>query len=237
MRVVNLQAQPQRWALADGSAAWVVDELLADPQAWIESAAHGHKSFREREENFYPGLEWALDDELVRPLIEMFTSHLRGPLGVRRVLSAKARLSLATLQPQQLAPLQRLCHRDRFGLPDHGLIAACTLYLFDDPQLGGTGFYRPKRPVIAIDADIERWQSMSAADFTRDTGLTPAYQTSSNDHFQHIGTVPARLNRGVFYDGALFHSAHIEHPQLLSADPRRGRLTLNAFFTCRAVAS
>jgi Family of unknown function (DUF6445) len=49
--------------------------------------------------------------------------------------------------------------------------------------------------------------------------------------------VPAAFNRAVFYDGGQFHSSHITQPALLSADPARGRLTLNGFFICRRAAS
>ena len=57
--------------------------------------------------------------------------------------------------------------------------------------------------------------------------------TASNAYFERIATVPAAWNRLIFYDGGLFHSAHIEQPALLASDPTRGRLTLNGFFTCR----
>jgi hypothetical protein len=40
----------------------------------------------------------------------------------------------------------------------------------------------------------------------------------------------------IFYDGSIFHSAHIAAPQLLSDDPLQGRLTLNGFLTCRRSA-
>jgi hypothetical protein len=209
---------------------------LAEPQEWIDSAAVGRDSFRSRDDNYYPGLEWELDDELLGPITDWFSLHMRTLFAVRRVLSARGRLSLATLQPEELTPLQRLCHRDRFGLPERGRIVACTLYLFRDPLLGGTGFYRARQPQAAIDTAIEVWQSMTATEFTAATGLSPAYQTTGNHWFDHIGTVPARFNRAVFYDGGLFHSAHLTHPEKLTSDPRSGRLTLNLFFACRLLA-
>jgi len=49
--------------------------------------------------------------------------------------------------------------------------------------------------------------------------------------------VPARWNRMIFYAGTIFHSGEIAHPQLLTDDPRTGRLTLNGFFTCRRSAT
>jgi len=42
--------------------------------------------------------------------------------------------------------------------------------------------------------------------------------------------MPARFNRLVVYRGSLLHSA-VVNPQLsISADPRKGRLTLNSFY-------
>ncbi|GAH33624.1 unnamed protein product, partial [marine sediment metagenome] len=51
--------------------------------------------------------------------------------------------------------------------------------------------------------------------------------------FVHIGRVAAKWNRIVFYDGSMLHSGDIFAPDRLSADPLRGRLTLNGFFTSR----
>jgi hypothetical protein len=48
-----------------------------------------------------------------------------------------------------------------------------------------------------------------------------------------LATVPARYNRIVFYEGTLFHSGEIARPDLLTRDPRSGRLSLNGFFNCR----
>jgi hypothetical protein len=55
--------------------------------------------------------------------------------------------------------------------------------------------------------------------------------TESNDVAELLCTVPARFNRFVFYSGDLPHSAAITAPDLLSDDPRKGRLTLNLFFS------
>lgn len=226
-------AQPSAWPLADGSTVWVIDDVLADPREWVDTAAQGQHNFSAPSEGYYPGVEWPLAQELVQPLAEFFAQHVRSRLGARRTLASHARLSMTTLQPGALRPLQRLCHRDRYGRTPDTMMAACTLYLFDDPSLGGTSFYAPRRPLADIDADVLRWDAMSGADFTHDTGLDPAYMTRSNAHFELTGVVPARFNRAVFHDGDIFHSAHIERPDRLNADPRRGRLTLNGFFECR----
>ena len=63
-------------------------------------------------------------------------------------------------------------------------------------------------------------------------GLPGGYMTASNAWFEKVLTVPARFNRLIVYEGTLFHSGEIAHPELLDADPRRGRLSLNGFFIC-----
>jgi hypothetical protein len=78
---------------------------------------------------------------------------------------------------------------------------------------------------------------MDDAAFTRAIGRPPNYCTAGNAYFDLVRTVPAAWNRAVFYDGSVFHSSHIEAPDLLCADPASGRLTLNGFFICRRNAA
>jgi hypothetical protein len=144
-----------------------------------------------------------------------------------------SQFSLTTLRPEQFTWIQRLCHTDPRLAPGRVNYAA-LLYLFENPDLGGTGFYRWK--------DSGFWQEMTA--LQRDdpsAGLDilrerfemfrePAcYMTESNEAAELLDKVPAKFNRLVFYSGELPHSAWIEHPDLLSNDPRQGRLTLNCF--------
>jgi Family of unknown function (DUF6445) len=217
-------------------AAWVIDDVLLQPEALRQQAKAGREHFRSAPHNAYPGLEWPMDTAVSAPLADFFMLHVRGLLGARRTLSMYSRLSLATLQPQALRPLQRLCHRDRFGVGPGQGVAACVIYLFEAPELGGTSFYRPRRPMAEINADIPRWNAMSDEAFTQEIGAAPAYLTTSNAHFEQVLTVPPAWNRAVFYDGSQFHSSHITQPQRLSADPATGRLTLNGFFITRLQA-
>jgi hypothetical protein len=218
-------------------AAWVIDDVLLRPERLRQRAIDQAQRFVAAPHNAYPGLEWQMDDDVSAPLADFFMLHVRNLLQARRTLSMYSRLSLATLQPAQLRPLQRLCHRDRFGTTAGQGVAACVIYLFDAPERGGTSFYRPRRAVAEIDADIRRWNTLSDDAFTQDIGAPPAYLTASNAHFELLCTVPAAWNRAVFYDGGQFHSSHITRPELLSADPALGRLTLNGFFITRQSAA
>jgi len=237
----NPDARIQALPLALDLTVWVVDNALRDPQALRERAIAERQSFVAAPFNAYPGLEWRMGADIDGPLAEFFALQVRARLGARRTRQMYSRLSLATLQPAQLRPLQRLCHRDRMGAGDDECVAACTLYLFDDPALGGTSFFAPRRPLPEIEAQIRRWHTMDSDAFTAEigcpTGNPPGYLTAGNDWFELLGVVPAAFNRAVFYDGSRFHSSHITAPEKLSDDPAQGRLTLNGFFVCRRAAA
>ncbi len=233
----NPRPRIERVDVGGGFHAWIVDDALQDPQALRQRAVAESHRFEMAPHNAYPGLEWRMAADVASPLADFFLLHLRSALGGRRTQGMTSRLSLATLQPHELSPLQRLCHRDRFGATPGQMVAACTLYLFDDPALGGTSFFMPRRPLDAINADIRRWHTMDADAFTQEIGSPPGYLVNSNAQFELTGVVPAAFNRAVFYDGTQFHSSHITQPGLLSADPARGRLTLNGFFICRRAAA
>ena len=85
---------------------------------------------------------------------------------------------------------------------------------------------------------VGNWDRLrpNGEEFSRETGWPSAYMTTSNEHFERIAIVEPRWNRLVFYDGSVFHSSHIEHPERLSSRPAQGRLTLNLFFVCRRSA-
>jgi hypothetical protein len=74
---------------------------------------------------------------------------------------------------------------------------------------------------------------MSSSDFTKKYMIEPGYISQSNEYFKRIGSIPAKWNRLIFYDGSVLHSGDITTPEKLSDDPLSGRLTLNGFFTCR----
>jgi hypothetical protein len=63
--------------------------------------------------------------------------------------------------------------------------------------------------------------------------MEPRYLGESNQWFTHVGRVPAKWNRSIFFDGYTLHSGDIPQPHRLSADPLTGRLTFNGFFTSR----
>ena len=228
----NPQPRLQVVPLFDDHECLVIDDFLESPQTWREAAITHREQFAPS--TFaYPGVELYLPDGLQGALSDFFGSHIRARLGGRRTVHVTARLSLATLQPQALEARQWLCHRDSAGLPDRHCIIASVLYLFEDEALGGTSFYRPRRGDDETAALVHECSTLDNASFAaRYPEVTPGYLLDSNAWFERMATVPARWNRVVFYDGNLFHSADLQQPERLSADPAQGRLTLNGFFSC-----
>lgn len=220
--------------LGGGRVCVVVDDALSDPQAfvaWARRQALRPPTFP------YPGLVGAVGLPLVERVAEFFAQHARTPLGARRTIDATARLSIVCTPPEQLDPRQWQCHRDRVVQDDSAvMVAASVLYLFDDPRLGGTSFYVPRQSAAETDRLQADSQLLDAGAFGAKYGLRAGYLDGSNAYFERVAQVPAAFNRMIFYDGGQFHSADVGDPSLLDADPARGRLTLNGFFTCRRAA-
>lgn len=212
----------------------IVDDFLVDPQAMVNLALARRAEFIDAL-GYYPGPELALP-ELAPVLEQFFTVHIRRELGARRTLSANCRLTLATRAPEQLKPLQRICHRDVNQLAPGEGAAAMVAYLFRDDQLGGTSFYVPRVSLDEALAVQREGARLDNDDFTRLIGTPPGYMTASNRFFEQVQEAPAAWNRAVFYNADVFHSGHITAPHLLDADPARGRLTMNGFFRTRRSA-
>lgn len=230
---ISPELEIQVGLIAAGRPCAVVDDFLLNPEAAVEYACAHADAFLEQE-RAYPGCVLPVPDEPMRPVYDFLRKEMSRLFPFcRGGIHFHTQFSLATLQPADFSWIQRLCHTDPQLAPGRANYAA-LLYLFEDPGLGGTGFYRWRDP--------EYWQQMTA--LQRDdpeAGLEelqerfamfrepPRYMTASNEAAELLDQVPARYNRLVFYSGDLPHSAYIEHPGRLSADPARGRLTLNCF--------
>lgn len=233
-RFFNPAPRVEEVVIAPGQRCHVVDDALLDPHGLIDWVDR-HR-FEPAEANAYPGQLMDAVPVLEQSLDGFFTQHIRARFGARRTVGMYARFSLVTLPPAALRPNQWQCHRDRVAVAP-ALCAASVLYLFRDARLGGTSFYRPRGSAEHTARMLADAQQLSNDEFGARYGVNPGYMTASNDHFEQTGHVPAAWNRLIFYDGGLFHSAQIEHPELLNDDTRRGRLTFNGFFACRRGAA
>lgn len=211
----------------------IVDDALADPDSLLAFAATHRGDFRPIDGNAYPGVCLAAPADVARQLGEFFSVTARRHFDARRLARMHSRLSLVTLPPESLRPFQWLCHRDGETLDARQSIQASVLYLFKDERLGGTSFFELSRPVPEIAALFADSKRLGSAEFTQRYGIEPGYIHGSNDYFRCVGSVAARWNRMIFYDGSLLHSGDIDASRALSDDPLAGRLTLNGFYTSR----
>lgn len=210
----------------------VIDDALIEPQRWLDAALERAAEFSDSAHNAFPGPELRLPDATSAQLDAFFTAHLRRRLGVRRTLRCYSRLSLVVRAREALQPRQCIPHVDRLEVEPGQRLAASVLYLFDDPGLGGTSFYRPRRPWPETVQLLQDAAQLPSDDFHTRYDLPRDYPDDSA-WFEKLATVPARHNRLIFYDGGLFHAGEIRAPERLHPDPRRGRLTFNGFFVCR----
>jgi len=211
----------------------VVDGALENPEAWRAFAVAARGAFRDAPHNAFPGPELRLPEAAAAGLGTYFDERFRASFDGRRTERFYARLSMVTRAPEALMPWQWQPHVDQLATSPEQSIAASVLYLFDDPALGGTAFYRPKRPVAELLPMIEDSSRLPPAEFSAKHGVAPGYMTESNDWYEKVASVPAAYNRLIVYSGTVFHSGEIAHPERLSDDPAIGRLTINGFFTCR----
>ncbi|HEY8011775.1 MAG TPA: DUF6445 family protein [Rudaea sp.] len=235
--IFNTSPRIERVALSGGAFCLVIDDALVEPERVAGFALAQAREFRNVDFNAYPGTYLMPLPELVEALRVFFIQHLRRFFDARRVVSAHCRYSLVTLEPNALRPYQWFCHRDNQRVVPGESIQASVLYLFRDAALGGTGFYEPAIPPDALTAFYVDANTLSVEAFAGKYGLEPGYICDSTRYFTKIGSVPAKWNRLIFYDGSLLHSGDIRAPERLSTDPARGRLTFNGFFVSRRNAA
>ena len=229
----NPNSRLERVDVGGQPICFVIDNALLDPEQLVEFAAAEQARFQQAPFNAYPGQEMPLPEAFTSGLEQAFNGRVRSLLGGRRTLRATSRLALVTTAPADLEPRQRICHRDSAWINPAHAIAASVLYLFTDPALGGTGFFRPRRSEPDIARLVHDSSTLDRAAFdARHPDIAQDFMRASNGWFERIGGVAAAWNRMIFYDGRLFHSGEVGPPERMVADPRRGRLTLNGFFTC-----
>lgn len=234
--IFNPHASMQVVPLFNGHHCIVIDDFLREPQTLIDFAKSKRLHFRYDADNYFPGLEMDMGREFALSLEQYFVLQMRRYFAARRQLGVACRMSMTTLQAHELNSLQRLCHRDADTFPAGVGIAAAVVYLFQNPDLGGTSFYRPKLSADATRELLSTAQNATSEACTALLKTSPAYLNASNDYFELMQTIPARWNRAIFYEGTIFHAAHINQPTLLNSEPNTARLALNGFFKFKKMA-
>ena len=232
---LNPDAVIERHPINDEFFAVIMDDFLLNPDEVRDFACSNQGAF-EFDRRSYPGKVLDLDATYYRELTRLIRSRLSRIFSFARSdLQDTCQISLTTLQPDEFSWIQRLPHTDYRrdpGRENYALLA----YLFDNPDMGGTGFFRYR--------DEKFWETMAPRQVEDPDGglemvqtrypmfLEPAvYPHESDEAVELITTIPAKFNRMICYSGDVPHSACIPDASLLSNDCRTGRLTLNSFAT------
>ena len=231
---INADASLRRKAISGDHYCVIVDDFLQNPHEVIEFAAKRAVEFSNAK-SYYPGLFIDVNDDAMTDIYQFIrfqmTKHFPF-LGDDLKLSTF--LAMATLKPDELSEVQRMCHTDPAPDPSRKPYAA-LIYLFENEALGGTSFfnYRKKYDLLKEVEAIGREDPDKALEFLLENFPTfrkdADYMTESNEIAELLRTIPARFNRMIFYSGQIPHSAAITAPELLSKDIQKGRLTLNVF--------
>lgn len=222
---LNLTPHIEVWTLDGGQPVFVVDDALKDPETFVDYAAS--QPFQAPPANSrYPGLVARIPDSyrnlvlevLRRPMVQVFgmPADLRPP--------SFGFFGLATVPSSQMAPAQIAPHTDA-----HRANSFATVHYLCNDSFGGTAFYRHKvtgleviTPLLSDKFSRARRQELAGCE-----GQSPK---AIRDLYEEIGYVEAKFNRLILYRSGLLHSARMGDSEVLSADPRMGRLTANLFF-------
>ena len=202
-----------------------IAQFMADPETAVTAASL---------QNFakitpqYPGIRAPLPAEVAQSWLAELSPMLDREFGeAANGWGIQAWYSIVTTPPGQLIPLQCFPHVD--GTDPRQL--AMMLYLHRTGH-GGTAFFRHRSTGLEAltQETFPRYRAALQADVAR-TGLpAPAYVTDGAPHFERIHACEGAFNEAVFYRGNVLHSGIIDGDAPLPADPREGRLTINAFF-------
>ena len=230
---LNPDLKINRVEIGNGQFYLLVDDFLHHPHAAVQYAIDHIDKF-ELMRSGYPGMLLRPEDSRMAEIYGFVRRQVGRPLGFYRGgVNLTTFFSLTTLQPEQLNWAQRMCHTDPRTEEGHKNVAG-LVYLFDDPELGGTGFFKFRNREILTHATVIGETDMQGAlaylrEHLQMYREPPCYLTESNDVAELLATVPARFNRAIFYSGDIPHNAMIAAPQLLSNNPQSGRLTMNLF--------
>lgn len=228
----NPRPEVQQVPIGHGQVCVVIDDALLAPERLPAFAEAYREDFQPAPATAFPGLQLRLPEEFTALLHEVVREHARHALGTRRVLRSAGRLALVTTAPSRLAPAHWLPRRQRTYAPDQGVVVA-ELFLFQDAALGGTHFFLPHVSPQQVEQLEHDTEALPPEEFSLRHACGARYPHASDAHFTHVLTIPARWNRLLLHDGGAFQAPAITAPDRLVADPRHGRLTLQATLVCR----
>ncbi|MBB5715202.1 DUF6445 family protein [Sphingomonas aerophila] len=210
---------------ADHEPLLHAEAAFANPDELVELAATAIFSPAFGPAGGYPGLRAALPNEYIQAVVNVLTRPLAEAfaLGPIRPISAQGAFSIVTLPENALAAPQRAPHVDSVNPMQFAI-----LHYLCDSSFGGTAFYRHRATGFEKlnESRLPGYNAIRSAE-----GAPTGYVGDGSPWFEQIGQVSAAMNRLVAYRSCVLHSGQIPSPELLTENPRHGRLTANVFVT------
>ena len=205
----------------------VIDDFAESPDALVDHAAG--KVFADVA-SYYPGVRAKVPltyQQFVIATLRPIVAEQFG-LNAANLRFSACYFSLVTTQPSQLTYLQRIPHIDSL-LPNE---LAFVHYLFR-AEYGGTAFYRHRATGFeSVDAvrRAEYWRHVEAEQASPEAPAA-AYILGDTALYEETARQDGAFNRLLLYRRNSLHSAALGADFVPSADPRKGRLSLNGFLT------
>ncbi len=226
--MLNTEAKASVQQLGNSrSSLLVIDNALLNADA-IRDYACQYGQFNTPEATQYPGLNAPLPAGFMTPMAKALRPLLAPAFGVpvQQSVTCHGYFGLVTLPPDALSKVQVMPHVDLIG---HQRLAV-LVYLCDASQ-GGTAFYRHKSSGLERLTGDNFTAYTAAMNAEMAEGAIPqTYVQDDHPRFERIGFTESRYNRLVVYNSNLLHSGMVK-PDILSPDPRLGRLTMNIFIS------
>jgi hypothetical protein len=216
----------QRLSLGrEGAPLLVVDNLVNDPAELVELAAS--KMFA-ASPTYYPGMRAKAPLTYQRFILEELRPEIDATFGLRgRVLRfTECNFSLVTTPGEKLSYLQRIPHVDSLMNDELAMIH----YLFR-ANYGGTAFYRHRRTGFEYVDKARQIEYMShvEAEKAGPDSAPAAYIIGDTPLYERIAAQEGVFNRLLMYRRTTLHSGSIDASFVPDANPRTGRLSINAF--------
>lgn len=206
----------------EGEQIAVLEALHDDLEAIRELA---DRSSWRRDARFFPGMRAQIGDAYLTAVVPRLEAVI-GAFGYRRLRVEGAFLALVTDPPGQLSAPQTIPHFDASDLDRFAVV-----HYLHEASFGGTAFFRHRSTGFErITGDREQpYFAALRADMERHGRPTRGYFGADSAIWERTGVFDAVPNRALLYRGALLHSAVIDQPERLTANPRVGRLTATLF--------
>jgi hypothetical protein len=203
----------------------VIEDCWSDARSLAE-LARGRSDYSARS-LYYPGIRSSAPADYTQALVGQLNAIIRSTFGLRADPTiTDSTFSLVATPLDKLVGFQRVPH---FDSTDPNRIA--VLHYLCGPEFGGTAFYRHRSSGIEVVTEENRERYIRAVNAeVKEGGMPPpGFIDGDTSLFERIARYDCVFNRVLIYRGHSLHSVNIPPDFAPTADPRRGRLTVNTF--------